>query len=231
MDTQPQDPQDLNEDFREDEESQDYGDESGVYSDGQVVGISEFGSDAQEYNEDVQGYDEEPQGFDENYDEDPQGYDENYNEDDQNYDGYEDEYNSYPDEQGDLASEFYEEPVTYDKSIVDYYHKKCVKLLIFPIIFSVLILLSIFIGTNICLDSCGSGNIFMVLIIWILYKPILALIPITAGACSLIAFKYSRRPELVGDGRANKRAGLLILSIAWLAPALFVLFAIVGPTV
>lgn len=223
MDTQPQDPQDLNEDFRKDEELQDYGDESGVYSDGQVVGISEFGSDAQEYDEDVQGYDEEPQGFDENYDEDP------YGEDDQNYDGYEDEYDSYPDEQGDLANEFYEEPVTYDKSVVDFYHKKCIKYLIFPIIFSSLILLSLLFNTTFCYDSCNKTSFFTLFLILMLYMPFLAVIPIIAAFCSWKAFKYSRRPELVGDGRANKRAGLLIFSIGWLAPALFVLFAIVGP--
>ena len=61
------------------------------------------------------------------------------------------------------------------------------------------------------------------------YSFFLAIIPIIAAFCSWKAFKYSRRPELVGDGRANKRAGLLILSIVWLAPALFALFAIVGP--
>ena len=228
MDTQPQDPQDLNEDFREDEEPQDYGDESGVYSDGQVVGISEFGTDAQDYSD-------EPRDYDEDYDGDvqdseyPQDYDENYNEDNQNYDGYEDEYGSYPDEQVDLASEFYEEPVVYDKSVVDFYHKKCIKYLIFPIIFSSLILLSLLFNTTFCYDSCNNTSFFVLFLILMLYMPFLAVIPIIAAFCSWKAFKYSRRPELVGDGRANKRAGLLILSIVWLAPALFALFAIVGP--
>ena len=236
MDTQPQNPQDLNEDFSSNDESQDYGDESSVYSDGRVVGISEFGDDTQEYDENIQDYDDESQDVDVDYNEDPQVYDDDFDDTAQNYDGYEDKYDSYSDEQTSLVDEFYddeevEETIIYSKEVVDKWHKRCIRVLIFPIIFSVAILLSTVANTTFCLDSCGTSNYFTIFLIWILYRPSIAIIPISALVCSGIAFSYSRRKELVGDGRARIRNGLLILSIGWLVPALFVIFAIIGPSV